>query len=132
MIDGSGSVGKKGWKAQIKAARMFISAFTDKANMAVILFSGPRTWGGVSKCTGKSEKPVSAKECGIRTVSHFTTDMKKLDQLVLGLDFQKGSTLTSLALLTAKAELALGRKNAPAVVVVFTDGRPMSIRKTSL
>merc|ERR1719408_393197 len=34
--------------------------------------------------------------------------------------------------MTAQAEMALGRADAPAVVVVFTDGRPLSYRKTGL
>merc|ERR1719223_1688893 len=44
----------------------------------------------------------------------------------------KGSTLTSLALGAAKAELGLGRKEARSVVVVITDGRPMSYKRTKL
>ena len=39
-------------------------------------------------------------------------------------------TLTSLALATAKAELALGRKDSKSIVVVITDGRPLSYRGT--
>merc|ERR1719443_2781748 len=42
------------------------------------------------------------------------------------------STLTSLALMTAKAELPLGRKNSVGNVIVFTDGRPLSYRKTEI
>jgi len=134
LIDGSGSLGKKGWAAEMTAAGYFIDAFTKskKANMAVILYSGPKTWSGVKKCTGKSKKKVSSKECGITTVTHFTEDLKKVKQLVLGLEWPKGSTLTSLALMAAKAELALGRKNSPSNVIVFTDGRPLSFRKTGI
>jgi hypothetical protein len=134
LIDGSGSLGKEGWQAEIKAARMFIEAFgnSGKAHMAVILYSGPRTWSGVSKCTGKSKVQVDSEDCGIKTVSHFTDDLQKLDQLVTALDWPMGSTLTSLALMTAKAELALGRADVHSLVVVFTDGRPLSLRKTGL
>jgi hypothetical protein len=137
MLDGSGSVGKKGWKAEIGAARLFLGAMKggmEAGNiiMSVILYSGPRTWSGVSKCTGKTDKPVKPEKCGIKTVSHFTEDAKKLDQKLVGLEFPKGSTLTSLALMTAATEFSLGRKTAPGVVIVFTDGRPLSFRKTSL
>merc|ERR1719359_2418467 len=104
---------------------MFIDAFSgkdSKANMAVILFSGPRTWNGVSKCTGKNGKKVDVeKVCKIKMVTHFTDDLKKVKELVTGLDWPRGSTLTSLALLKAKAELPLGRKTAKANVIVFTD-----------
>jgi len=134
LLDGSGSLGKEGWQAEITAARMFIEAFgnSGKAHMAVILYSGPRTWSGVSKCTGKSKAPVDLEDCGIKTVSHFTDDLSKIDQLVTGLDWPMGSTLTSLALMTAKAELNLGRAEVHSIVVVFTDGRPLSFRKTGL
>merc|ERR1719183_3476788 len=120
LIDGSGSLGRSGWKAEIKAAQMFVDAFSGsgaKAEMSVILYSGPRTWSGVSKCTSKSKKKV---------------DMKKVKGLIAGLKWPQGSTLTSLALQTAKAELALGRKDSKSVVVVVTDGRPLSYRNTYL
>merc|ERR1719199_194548 len=134
LIDGSGSLGKVGWAAEIKAAQYFVDAFSasGKANMAVILYSGPRTWSGVRKCTGKSKTKVSPKFCGIQTITHFTEDLKKVKQLITGLSWPRGSTLTSLALMTAKAELPLGRKDSPGNVIVFTDGRPLSYRKTGL
>jgi len=136
LIDGSGSLGKRGWAAEIKAAKMFIDAFSGSganAQMAVILYSGPRTWGGVYKCFARNTKKVDRERiCGIKTVTHFTPDLKKVKNLVTGLTWPRGSTLTSLALLTAKAELALGRKNAKANVIVFTDGRPLSFRKTGM
>jgi uncharacterized protein YegL len=135
LLDGSGSMGKKGWKAEMKAAQYFVDAFTksDKAMLSVILYSGPRTWSGVRKCVGKSAKKVKPEACGIKTVTHFTNDFKKVKQLLLGLELPKGSTLTSLALMTAKAELSLGRKSSGTPsVVVFTDGRPLSYRKTGI
>jgi len=134
LIDGSGSLGKAGWAASIIAAQTFVDAFkgSGKANMAVILYSGPRTWSGVRKCTEKSTKKVNLKTCRIQIVSHFTEDLKKVKQLITGLDWPQGSTLTSLALMTAKAELSLGRKDSPSNVIVFTDGRPLSFRKTGL
>mmetsp|Transcript_75964 Transcript_75964/g.120013 ORF Transcript_75964/g.120013 Transcript_75964/m.120013 type:complete len:493 (+) Transcript_75964:640-2118(+) len=132
LIDGSGSLGKTGWNAEIKAAKMFIGAFKEagKVEMAVILFSGPRTWSGVRKCVGKAVTPTSLEDCGIKQVTHFTEDLNKVDQLVTALDWPQGSTLTSLALLTAKSEMTLGRGDIHTVVVVLTDGRPLSFRKT--
>jgi hypothetical protein len=135
LIDGSGSLGKTGWEAEIKTAKFFINAFEHaegKVQMAVILFSGPRTWSGVSKCTGKSTAAASLTDCGIKTVTHYTNDLDKIDQLVTGLTWPQGSTLTSLALMTAEAEMALGRADVHTVVVVITDGRPLSYRKTGL
>merc|ERR1719409_2412811 len=136
LLDGSATMGKKGFSSELTAAKLLIDAFSApgaKGNFAVILFSGPRTWSGVSKCTGKSTKKVDAeKVCGIKTVTHFTQDLNKVKQLITGLEFPKGGALTSLALLKAKAELALGRKNAKSNVIVFSAGRPLSYRKTEI
>jgi hypothetical protein len=136
LIDGSGSLGKAGWAAEIKAAQLFVDAFSGtgaQAKMAVILYSGPRTWGGVRRCTGRNSKKVNMeKTCKIKTVTHFTDDMKKVKDLITGLSWPRGSTLTSLALATAKAELGLGRKESKSIVVVITDGRPLSYRSTGI
>merc|ERR1719183_1395947 len=115
LIDGSGSLGSKGWAAEIKAAQMFVDAFSGSggsAKMAVILYSGPRTWGGVYKCFARNTKKVDREKiCGIKMITHFTKDLKKVKTLITGLTWPRGSTLTSLALLTAKVELSLGRKS---------------------
>jgi len=136
LIDGSGSLGENGWKAEIKAAELFVDAFSGtgaQAQMGVILYSGPRTWSGVYKCFEDSAEPVDLETtCKIKTVTHFTTDMSKVKELIGGLTWPQGSTLTSLALMTAKNELSLGRKDAKSIVVVITDGRPMSYRATRL
>jgi len=136
LIDGSGSLGKTGWEAELVAAKLFVDAFTGigaSSQMGVILYSGPRTWGGVDKCFAKNGGKVDMeKTCRIKTVTHFTKDMKKVKELIGGLTWPQGSTLTSLALQTAKAELALGRKEAKSIVVVITDGRPLSYRNTEL
>jgi len=137
LIDGSGSLGQRGWNAEIKAAQFFVDAFSNApagaANMAVILYSGPRTWGGVYKCFGRNRGKVDQeKVCGIKTVTHFTTDMPKVKQLITGLKWPRGSTLTSLALMTAKAELGLGRAKERSRVIIITDGRPLSYRATGL
>merc|ERR1719487_192613 len=62
LIDGSGSLGSAGWKAEIKAAQTFVDAFSvsgSKANMAVILYSGPYYWSGVWKCWSRNAKNVN-------------------------------------------------------------------------
>lgn len=53
LLDGSGSLGEEGWKAEIKAANMFVDGFREKgseAKLAVILYSGPSTWTQVKGC----------------------------------------------------------------------------------
>jgi hypothetical protein len=136
LIDGSGSLGESGWTAEIKAAQLFVDAFSGtgaEAQMGVILFSGPRTWSGVRKCTNENSETVDLEtSCKIKTITHLTSDMSKVKELIGGLTWPQGSTLTSLALMTAKAEFALGRKDAKSIVVVMTDGRPMSYRQTGI
>jgi len=137
LIDGSGSLGKKGWAAEIKAAQLFVDAFAlsgnPQAQMSVILYSGPRTWGGVYKCFAKNTRSVDRAEiCKVKTITHFTSDLAKVKELIAGLKWPKGSTLTSMAMLAAKAELALGRKDAQSDVIVFTDGRPLYRRATGI
>jgi hypothetical protein len=136
LLDGSGSLGQAGWDASIKASKIFIEALAapseKKVDLAVILFSGPRTWSGVYKCIGASTTSVTLDFCGIKTVTSFTNDMTQATELVDKLTWPMGSTLTSLALMTAKGMLNLGRQNVHSVVVVMTDGRPMSYRKTTV
>merc|ERR1719191_1844914 len=72
------------------------------------------------------------KDCNIKTITHLSADMAAVKKKITELKYPKGSTLTSLALMRAKAELNLGRKNAKSVVVVITDGRPLSFRSTTL
>ena len=70
--------------------------------------------------------------CKIKTVEHFTRDMKDAHDKISALTWPQGSTLTSLALMTAKAELTYGRKDSQSVVIVITDGRPLSYRATGI
>lgn len=136
VIDGSGSLSQQGWEASKKAAQTFVAAFEgteSKARLSVILFSGPSNWGGVKKCLGEGAAPLDLKKtCNVDIVEHFSDNIAEVKSKVAGLEWPKGSTLTSLALAAAKSELNLGRKNARSVVVVITDGRPMSYRKTNL
>jgi len=134
LIDGSGSLGQNGWLASKKAAETFASAFEGKdtlVQMSVILFSGPKSWRGVKSCFARNGKAVDLKTCGVDVVEHFTKDMAEVKSKIANLQWPKGSTLTSLALGAAKSELTIGRKDARSVVVVITDGRPMSFRKTT-
>jgi hypothetical protein len=135
LLDSSGSLGKWGWKAEVMAANNFLLSFDGdgatkpKTQLSVISYSGPRTWRAVRKCT-RSTQRMGLRKCGIQMVTHFTEDVKKVRQLVNVLPWMRGSTLTSLALSTAKEEFKLGRKNAKSVALVFTDGRPLYYGKT--
>jgi hypothetical protein len=138
LIDATPKSGKKAFANEITAANNLVDSFvgegvTGKPNFAVIHYTGPRTWSGVSKCTGKSTKKVDMEtDCRIKIASHFEEDTKKVKGILNGLEFAPGSKLLSLALMSAQAEMALGRKTARSIVIVFMDGEPLSHRKTKL
>jgi hypothetical protein len=134
LIDGSGSLGEEGWAAEKHAASMFVDAFsssTASAKISTILYSGPSSWAGVYSCIGQSSDPVALETvCKIRTVNHMEADMAVVKSNIEGLSWPQGGTLTSMALMKAASELSLGRGHAEAIVVVITDGRPLSYRGT--
>lgn len=135
LLDGSGSLGPKGWDATKVAAERFVRSFTGNARIAVTVFSGPNNWRGVYICTGYHAwygvpKPKAAS-CGVQTLTHFTSDRQNAAKLIQGASWPKGSTLTSIALMHALTEIRLGRKGTESVVVVFTDGRPFSVARTT-
>jgi len=137
LIDGSGSVGQRGWDAEIALSKKFVEAFqgTEEvdAQMSVIVYSGPRTWGTYRKCFArKTSKEDRKKACNINTVTHFTNDLAGVQKKIAALKWPKGGTLTSKALKTAESELMLGRAGLKPNVVVLTDGKPMSKRSTRL
>jgi len=136
VLDGTPKSGKKGWAAEVKAANLLIDSWEGqvaKPNVAVVHYTGPRTWSGVSKCTGKSKNKVDMEGvCKIKLASHFSEDMKKTKTIINGLEYSPGSKLLSLALMTVQSELPLGRKTARTAVIVFIDGAPLSFRKTRI
>jgi len=138
VMDGTPKSEKAGWAAEVTAANLFIDGFsgplvTAVPNFAVIHYTGPRTWSGVSKCTGKSTKKVDMeKDCRIKIASHFEEDVKKVKGVINALEFAPGSKLLSLALMAVQSEMALGRKTSRSIVIVFMDGEPLSYRKTML
>lgn len=124
LLDGSGSLGSKGWAAEKKAAERFVDAFSlpdSSARMSVILYSGPSKWSGVRKCFRSSNQK---RDCKINTVVSMSNDMAAVKKSISGLQHPGGSTLTSLALMSAQTELGFSRAGVPSVVVVFTDGKP--------
>jgi len=138
VVDGTPKAGKDGFAYELKSVNKFIDAFKGKGilakpNFALIHYTGPRTWTGVSKCTGKSTAKVNMETvCKITLVQHFTDDFKKIKSKVDGLEFTPGSKLLSLGLMTVQSEFALGNKNHRTIVVVWIDGVPLSYRKTLL
>jgi hypothetical protein len=136
VVDGTPKGGEDNFALELKAANTLVDAWTGKGitakpGFALIHYSGPRTWSGVSKCTGKSTAKVDmVKTCKITLVQHFTDDIPAFKGKLDGLTFVPGCKLLSLGLMTVQAEFALGNKMHRTVVVVFVDGAPLSFRKT--
>jgi len=138
VMDGTPKTGKAAWAQEVTAATQFIDGFsgtlvTAVPNFAVVHYTGPRTWSGVSKCTGKSTAKVDMEAtCKIKMALHFEEDMKKVKSTINALEYAPGSKLLSLGLMAVQSEMALGRKTSRSIVIVFMDGEPLSYRKTML
>merc|ERR550539_2082525 len=130
-------MGPDGWSATHDFAKNFINRFASSGSdvmLSVILFSGPKTWSQFRECVGTGTinmTSVSQKDiCGLNMVQHFTDDMPTALNAVEPLTHPNGTTLTSAALRMAQAELALSRPDSTAVVLVVSDGLPLSPRMT--
>jgi len=137
LLDGSGSLGSRGWRASKVVASKLITALGRNSSevwVALQVFSGPKKWKGFEKCTQahKASDPAIDMEadCGIRWESHFTNDTETLAEDVHELEWPRATTLTSVALGQAESELVKGRDDANSVVIVITDGKPMSNKNT--
>jgi len=133
LLDGSGSLGAYGWKKAKQLASDLVKSFNDGNNnvqVAVELFAGPKTWDDYEKCTETPDKVDMWTLCGMKWVSRYTTDTAAVAAQIDQLTYPKGGTLTSVALGDAEANLKNGRAEANSVVIVITDGKPLSMWNT--
>jgi hypothetical protein len=110
VIDGSGSLGQTGWDASVKAGAMLARAFgggQGDVRIAVLLYSYWTEW-----------------------VQHFSANTEETAVAIENMNWPRSLTFTADALNTARSELSLGREDAQSVVILITDGMPMSMRKT--
>jgi len=133
VMDGSASLRRYGWEQSTHLAEKLVSNLNGSAQVAFLLFSGPLTWKSYKRCTGRGDRAPDLKEdCGMEWISHFTNDTATLANAVshANLEFPRKTTLTSFALGLAESELVKGRPSANSVVIVITDGKPLSQRNT--
>jgi len=134
LLDGSGSLGQAGFDAVKKAGNLLALAFGGDAKVASLMFSGPRTWKSYRSCITMPKKGLSAPNiattCGLVWVDHFGSEHAKVATDIDALTWPKGGTFTSGALAVASAELTAGRPDARTIVMMITDGMPMSRGKT--
>jgi len=131
LIDGSGSVGQDGWTASVQAATQIAKSLAGDVRAGTIVFSGPNTFPKLWQCLGvKQGTPNLKDDCGINLLSPFVSDANSVAGQISSASFPGGTTLTSLALITAETELSNGRSDAQSVVILITDGRPLSPQRT--
>jgi len=112
IIDGSASLGEGGWKAVKQATVELAEGLLEgemNVQLSVILYSNK-----------------------VEIANHFSNDTSSVIKKIEDLVWPNGETYTSEALNQAASELSLGREDAKSVVVVLTDGKPMSMRKTRI
>jgi len=133
MLDGSGSLGARGWQFMQDAGKQLVTSFEGGPlgqRVALMVVSGPKNWRDYLRCTkgpGPGESmPDLQNDCGIYWVSHFTEDTTSISQRLQAMSWPGGSTLLSAALMSAMGELRMGRKNVDSTVLVVSDARPMS------
>jgi len=137
LVDGSASLGEYGWSMLKQTTERMLGAMvgnTTGVNVAVMVFGGPRTAVDLEACTSSNPDvtPDIVNQCGIHWVQHLTGDMTEARGSAAGMSWADTTTLTSMAILEAKAELINGRQDANSVVMVITDGQPMSPIRTGL
>jgi len=136
LLDGSASLGEMGWLQAKAAAKKMVEALGagGNAHVAFLLYGGPLTLEDYDKCVGNADDGTAVNmetTCGMQWVSHFTNDTAKLSTTVSGLEWPQSTTMTSLALGQAESELVKGNEDAQSVVILVTDGWPMSRRNTN-
>merc|ERR1719422_2663083 len=136
VLDGSGSLGKRGWEESVSMAKKLAKAMIggdEGINLGLLLFSGPRNWNILSDCTGSdpNTQPDPA-DCGVHWVEHLTPNINQVINSIKEMDWPRRTTLTSLALAEVTSQLIKGRRDAQSIVVIVTDGKPMSPIKTGM
>jgi len=130
VVDGSGSLGEDGWEAVVAASKRVAETFgsdDSEVEMAMLLFSGPKSYFGLDVCTGFEAAPPGwddLTDCSMTWVSHYTDDTEEIEKAIDEMQWPGGTTLTAKALQVAEAEMANGRDDAQTVIVVVTDGVP--------
>jgi len=134
MVDASSSIDFYGWMMSKRLASTVIQQMSDgsgNAQVSVVVFSGPGNLPDYEACTQNATAEVDTEgQCKVEMVSHFTNLTGQLAMKTRTLPLKGGTTLTSVAMGVAEAELKYGRPEATSKVVVLTDGSPMSVLNT--
>jgi len=136
VVDGSGSLGWYGWRMSKYATEKLVDQFSasSDAEIAVLVYGGPHSMAEYLKCAGldKSTAVNMETECRMIWKGHLTDDIATVKANVAAMEWPRSTTMTSLALSEAERELFKGRDDAESVVILITDGWPMSRTRTNV
>jgi len=125
VIDGSGSMGKKNFKRQLKAWSTLVKSMkTGEKNgvkVGAVLVGGPKSWWDFIWC-----KVGWQHHCNIKAVSGLTSDADWLAKKIEGLKYPSSTFALAAGISTATNLLSTGRSHAQSVVIALSDGRPLS------
>jgi len=135
LMDSGAGLSEPGFnqsKAMVQKVLTGLGAAGGSVKAGVLMFGGPTTKEGQTKCTGSdaSNPPDVAKDCGMVWVSRLTRSTANVSTAVGALRYPQSTSMTSMALALAGAELENGRAEASSVVVVVTEGKPLSEMNT--
>jgi len=143
MLDSSGSLGEEAFHQVRHFGANLIrrlnrppsadegaeTAAPAKAQVSVVLFSGPGTWDDWYACDDPNVETTD-EQCGLKKVSGLSGDTEALATEVESLPWLEMTTNTAGALAMAQAALDDGRPEAASIVFVVTDGNPNFPEKT--
>jgi len=135
LIDSSGSLGPEGFELSKTFAKDFVKAFEGQdAQLSVIQFWGPVTWGDFYDCSANINANLTdefmTQRCGLNLVQTLSNDTTKTLSNIDNLQWpgETATTFTSGALLMAREVLRFARQDVEAdkrIVVTLTDGIPI-------
>jgi len=134
LLDGSASYGAEGFEKMQAMAQLVVAGLIGgPVQASALVFGGPESFEALDKCTGgnMSSPPDVLSDCGMHWVSKLSNDTAGVAAKIAQAVYPDSTTLTSMALGQAMTELANGRTEASSVVVVVTDGEPMSQKMTA-
>jgi hypothetical protein len=135
VLDGSTSMQQSGWDATKVFTGMLMESLKgphSDVRVACEVFSGPLDFEDYNLGTGFGEMGPDdmSKKCRIEWVTRFTNDTAYVAETLKQMEFPKGGTLTQVALGEAAEELIHSRPDVETIVLLVTDGRPISPENT--
>jgi len=132
-MDGSNDVGVDGWAKSKKFVELFIGGLgvgVDKAQVGVVVMSGPSTWDTFERCANGTAAATET-ECSVPVAAALSSNAATALSAVAGLVFPDKASFASGALAVADNLIhGEGRQDAESLVIVLASGRPLSETRT--